>query len=56
MNNVHAENLVDIWMCNSVGGKEDFDVMVTRFLETLDKTVSVIEVVNDAKTRALEEA
>jgi hypothetical protein len=56
MANTHAENLVNLWLRNSIGGKEDFDIMVIGFLETVKENISVREVLNQAKERAHEAA
>lgn len=54
MDNVHADQLVDLWAHNAIGAKEDFDVMVIDFLETLKDDVSIYEVLSEAKNRAQE--
>lgn len=48
MNNIQAENLIELWMHNSIGAKEDFDVMIIDFLETLNENISISEVLQDA--------
>jgi hypothetical protein len=52
MNNIEAENLIQLWMLNSIGTKEDFDVMIIDFLETLNEHISISEVLQDAVTIA----
>lgn len=54
MANIQAENLVNLWMKNAIGAKEDFDVMVIEFLETLKDDISIYEVLNQARIKAIE--
>jgi len=52
MGNVQSENLVNLWMQHSIGAKEDFDLMIVEFLETLNEDVSIYDVLNDARNKA----
>lgn len=54
MANIQAENLVRLWMKNAIGAKEDFDVMVIEYLETLSENISIYHVLNEARIKAIE--
>jgi hypothetical protein len=56
MVNTHAENLVNLWLRNSIGGREDFDAMVIGFLETVKENISVGDILDQARVKAREEA
>lgn len=44
MSSKHAKALIRQWFSNSIGSKEDFDFLILEFLEKMEDTISVKEV------------
>lgn len=53
MEKLYANNLVNLWLKNSVGSKLDYDMLIIDYLESLDKDATIAKVLSHAKALSL---